>query len=79
VILKYRPVLQFYSFLAGNLKKITIIFIDDGVHLWIAPVICFLFILMLPVWIYLAHHNRYTHTTLYTGWSPVIIAMCISR
>ena len=54
-------------------------FLDDGVHLWIAPVICCSFVLMLPIWIYLAHHNKYTHTTLYTGWSPVVIAMCISR
>lgn len=49
-----------------------------GTHHWIAPLICLVIIMLLPIWLYLSHHNKYTHNTLYTGWSPVILAMCIS-
>lgn len=66
--------LAFLSFFSDFLHRK----IDDGVHLWIAPFICVLLVLVLPLWFYLAHCNKYTHDTLYSGWSPVIIAMCIS-
>jgi len=50
----------------------------DAKYHWIAPFICVLCLVLLPLWFYLAHHNKYTNSTLYNGWVPVISAMCIS-
>ena len=52
---------------------------EDGTHHWIAPVICLGFFLILPLWVYITHHNTFTHDVLYTGWTPVLSAMVISR
>eukprot|EP00794_Sanderia_malayensis_P006105 gene6105-6809_t len=49
-----------------------------GTHYWIAPVICLSCVILLPLWLYISHHNKFTHDTLYSGWTPVIMAMCIS-
>ncbi|XP_065641059.1 solute carrier family 41 member 1 isoform X2 [Hydra vulgaris] len=47
-------------------------------HQWVSPLICGLFLLILPLWFYISHHNSYTHHILYSGWWPVILAMIIS-
>ncbi|XP_065067379.1 solute carrier family 41 member 1-like [Rhopilema esculentum] len=61
------------------LSTISSFFYDRiGTHYWIAPVICVLCVILLPLWVYISHHNKYTHDTLYSGWTPVISAMCIS-
>ncbi|XP_071804398.1 solute carrier family 41 member 1-like [Asterias amurensis] len=53
---------------------------DDDHHRqpWLAPCIILFFLMLIPIWVYLSHHNKYTHEVLYHGWSPVIIAMMIS-
>ena len=35
--------------------------------------------MLVPVWWCLAHYNKYTNDVLYSGWTPVIGAMVISR
>jgi len=61
------------------LSSISSFFYDRiGTHYWIAPLICFLCVVLLPLWLYISHHNKHTHDTLYSGWTPVISAMCIS-
>ncbi|XP_022081247.1 solute carrier family 41 member 1-like [Acanthaster planci] len=52
---------------------------DESVRrLWLAPCIIAFFLLLLPLWVWLSHRNKYTHDVLYHGWSPVIVAMVIS-
>jgi len=50
-----------------------------GSYFWLLPLLLGLTLMLLPVWWYLAHHNAYTNDVLYTGWTPVIGAMVISR
>ena len=52
---------------------------EAGTHHWIAPVISLCFFLVLPLWVYITHNNTFTHDVLYTGWTPVLSAMVISR
>ena len=52
---------------------------EAGTHHWIAPVISLCFFLVLPLWVYITHNNAFTHDVLYTGWTPVLSAMVISR
>ncbi|XP_014671393.1 PREDICTED: solute carrier family 41 member 1-like isoform X2 [Priapulus caudatus] len=47
-------------------------------QVWLAPFIIALFLLLLPLWIYISHRNIYTKDVLYNGWVPVISAMVIS-
>ncbi|XP_033114565.1 solute carrier family 41 member 1-like [Anneissia japonica] len=49
-----------------------------GKQHWLAPTIIVLFLVLVPLWAYISHHNSYTHEVLYAGWSPVITAMLIS-
>lgn len=51
---------------------------EGGTHHWIAPVISLGFFIILPLWVYITHNNAFTHSVLYTGWSPVLSAMIIS-
>ncbi|XP_059488796.1 solute carrier family 41 member 1-like isoform X2 [Neocloeon triangulifer] len=45
---------------------------------WLAPLIISGFVLVTPLWVWIAKKNKYTHEVLYTGWTPVVIAMMIS-
>lgn len=36
------------------------------------------YIMVMPLWFWIAKNNKYTNVVLYTGWAPVIIAMLIS-
>ncbi|CAH0562634.1 unnamed protein product [Brassicogethes aeneus] len=47
-------------------------------HPWLTTVLIILALLLVPVWAYIASQNQYTHTVLFSGWSPVITAMVIS-
>lgn len=49
-----------------------------GTNHWIAPLMSASFFFILPVFIYICHHNIYTKHILYNGWNPVISAMVIS-
>ena len=46
---------------------------------WLAPLIIACYILITPLWVWIAKRNKYTNDVLYTGWTPVIVAMLISR
>jgi len=46
---------------------------------WICTMIIVLFLLLIPLWCYIAKNNTYTREVLFTGWTPVISAMAISR
>ncbi|XP_058791345.1 solute carrier family 41 member 1-like [Phymastichus coffea] len=45
---------------------------------WLAPLIIASYVLVTPLWVWIAKKNKYTNDVLYTGWTPVIVAMLIS-
>ena len=48
-------------------------------HPWVAPVILGVYLVSISLWIHLAKQNSLTEKVLYTGWTPVLSAMVISR
>jgi len=46
---------------------------------WIGPAVIALFVVLTPLFLWLAHRNEYTHDVVRHGWEPVIAAMAISR
>ena len=42
-------------------------------------IVVVIFLALIPFWMWLAHRNIYTQKVLYDGWTPVVIAMLISR
>lgn len=46
--------------------------------LWLGPIVALVFLLLVPLWIYLASRHTYTFTALKTTTLPVIFAMFIS-
>ena len=46
---------------------------------WPVLLILCISLLLIPFWWYISHHNQYTYNVLYTGWTPIIGAMVISR
>lgn len=56
----------------------TFLFNAIGKDVWLAPTIIVAFLLLTPLWAFLAKRNKYTAEILYTGWTPVISAMGIS-
>ncbi len=54
------------------------LFSDHDV-LWLAPTLLGIFMCLTPLWAWIAHKNKYTNEVLYSGWTPVIGAMVISR
>lgn len=51
---------------------------EIGKEQWLAPVMIAVFILLIPLWIYISLHNKYTNDVVYSGWTPVLSAMVIS-
>ena len=45
---------------------------------WLSPLVIAVFVLLLPVCVYVAFKNSYTREGLYNGWLPTICAMLIS-
>ena len=45
---------------------------------WLAAIIIIVYILFLPVCVYFSKQNRVTEKVLYSGWTPVLVAMSIS-
>ncbi|XP_034231013.1 solute carrier family 41 member 1-like isoform X2 [Thrips palmi] len=45
---------------------------------WVAPLIIMTYITLVPLWVYIAQKNKQTREVLYTGWTPVVLAMMIS-
>lgn len=46
---------------------------------WLAPLIISCYVLVTPLWVWIAKKNKHTNDVLYHGWTPVIVAMLISR
>lgn len=46
---------------------------------YLSPMICALFIVMIPLWIAIARQSPPIAEVLKSGWQPVIVAMAISR
>lgn len=46
---------------------------------WLAPLVISCYVLITPLWVWIAKKNKYTNDVLYSGWTPVIVAMLISR
>ncbi|KAE8623631.1 hypothetical protein XENTR_v10005680 [Xenopus tropicalis] len=47
-------------------------------NVYVNPVVCILFLALLPIWFVIARRNPATREVLSSGWEPVIIAMAIS-
>jgi hypothetical protein len=73
---KKRKYLQnFKTVTASNVEIVTV----PGKQDWLAPLIISCFILVTPLWVWIAKNNEHTREVLYTGWTPVMAAMLISR
>lgn len=57
---------------------IYIIFLFADTHFYIVYVVMGIYVLLLPIWIYVVLRNKYTCTILTTGWTPVLSALFIS-
>lgn len=80
VVYKLKGFVDIVSFkLVTSLMFLFAVDTEGGTHHWIAPVISLGFFIILPLWVYITHNNAFTHSVLYTGWSPVLSAMIISR
>ncbi|CAG5093702.1 Similar to SLC41A1: Solute carrier family 41 member 1 (Pongo abelii) [Cotesia congregata] len=56
----------------------TILYEAIGKQDWLAPLIIACYILVTPLWVWIAKRNKYTNDVLYSGWTPVMVAMLIS-
>lgn len=56
----------------------TLLYDSIGTHDWLAPLIIALYLLAIPLWIWIAKRNLMTRDVLYHGWTPVVGAMLIS-
>ncbi|XP_066598299.1 solute carrier family 41 member 1-like isoform X2 [Prorops nasuta] len=45
---------------------------------WLAPLIIACYVLVTPLWVWISKRNVYTNDVLYSGWTPVMVAMLIS-
>ncbi|XP_018412755.1 PREDICTED: solute carrier family 41 member 1 [Nanorana parkeri] len=55
-----------------------VLYIEMKNNAFVNPIVCLVFITMLPVWFVMARKNSATQELLSSGWEPVIIAMAIS-
>ncbi|XP_063218614.1 solute carrier family 41 member 1-like [Bacillus rossius redtenbacheri] len=56
----------------------TLLYEVAGKSSWISKVVIVCYTLAIPFWVWVARKNKYTKSALYTGWTPVIMAMLIS-
>ncbi|KOC59361.1 Solute carrier family 41 member 1 [Habropoda laboriosa] len=63
------------SFVLGLITAGVIVF---SRHYWVAPLVIACYVLVTPLWVWIAKRNKYTNDVLYSGWTPVMIAMLIS-
>ncbi|KAG0719862.1 Solute carrier family 41 member 1 [Chionoecetes opilio] len=57
----------------------SVLYNAKGSDVWLSPLVVVGYLLSLPLWIWLASRNKHTKEVLYSGWTPVISAMMISR
>lgn len=61
------------------LSWISTVFYDAiGKQDWLAPLVISVYILVTPLWVWIAKRNKHTREVLYHGWTPVLAAMLIS-
>lgn len=46
---------------------------------YLSPLVCLLFLALIPLWVVVAQQSPQTKEVLRSGWQPVIVAMSISR
>ncbi|PSN55408.1 Solute carrier family 41 member 1 [Blattella germanica] len=56
----------------------TVLYDAIGKQDWLAPLIISGYILVTPLWVWIAKKNKHTREVLYSGWTPVMVAMLIS-
>ncbi|CAH0562635.1 unnamed protein product [Brassicogethes aeneus] len=56
----------------------TILYESIGSNDWLAPLIIAVYIMAIPLWVWIAKRNLQTRDVLYHGWTPVMGAMLIS-
>ncbi|KAK9890404.1 hypothetical protein WA026_010495 [Henosepilachna vigintioctopunctata] len=56
----------------------TVLYDSIGTQDWLAPLIIAVYILAIPMWVWIAKKNSATRDVLYHGWTPVVGAMLIS-
>ncbi|XP_046406786.1 solute carrier family 41 member 1-like isoform X2 [Ischnura elegans] len=56
----------------------TMLYDAIGKQDWVAPLIISGYILVIPLWVWIAKKNKHTREVLYTGWLSVILAMLVS-
>nr|CAD7591127.1 unnamed protein product [Timema genevievae] len=57
----------------------TVLYDAIGKEDWLAPLIIAGYILITPLWVWIAKKNEHTREVLHSGWTPVMAAMLISR
>ncbi|XP_061537072.1 solute carrier family 41 member 1-like [Phycodurus eques] len=45
---------------------------------YLSPLVCLVFLALIPLWVVVARQNPQSRDVLYSGWQPVLVAMCIS-
>jgi solute carrier family 41 len=68
----------YFEFLNSNNLNCYILIIT-GNHQWLCPAILLGYLASMPCWVILAKRNKLTKKVLYSGWTPVLSAMMISR
>ncbi|KAK7868760.1 hypothetical protein R5R35_002555 [Gryllus longicercus] len=56
----------------------TVFYNAIGKQDWLAPLIIACYLLVTPLWVWIAKKNKHTKIVLYSGWTPVLAAMLIS-
>ncbi|XP_069694260.1 solute carrier family 41 member 1-like isoform X2 [Periplaneta americana] len=56
----------------------TVLYDAIGKQDWLAPLIISGYIMVTPLWVWIAKKNKHTREVLYSGWTPVMAAMLIS-
>ncbi|KAJ8886158.1 hypothetical protein PR048_012367 [Dryococelus australis] len=64
--------------LQGNKKRIPYCQMC-GKEDWLAPLIISCYVLITPLWVWIAKNHEHTREVLHSGWTPVMAAMLISR
>ena len=62
--------------LLANISNFLYYTIDNST--WICSLCIVTMLALIPIWSFVANHNKYTKQVLYSGWTPVVSAMAIS-
>ena len=74
--------LPFYYFIVACClvpDKVSLYYVDTETSSWLVILVLCVALSLIPLWWYISHYNEHTNDVLYTGWTPIIGAMVISR